>query len=381
MSYFQPEFHAIMTSGGKDMTNIMKKLKDLSSLNLFFWSVLWLMLILTVGTIDQKNIGLFESQEKYFTSLFFTYRGIPVPSGGLVILLMTVGLISQLVFRTKMKNKKSLGITLTHFGAVLLLAGAFITNLTALEGSMVIPEGSTLSYMEDYKNLDFVLREEPSDKTAFLIGTKKINLDETYKLDGANLRFSQNYVNCELSPRQNAGPEYRGMASQFGFREKPKAADNTACIEFSIIKDGVKSVYAIYQFMPKEQTVVIGDKTYVAEIRHHRIPLPFSVKLIDFEKKFHQDTMISRSFKSEVYVIDGSLETRHLIEMNAPLRYKGYTFYQSSFSENAQGEITELSVVKNAGQIFPYISSIIICLGLLLHLLINSKKFFKTESL
>lgn len=369
-----------MTSGGKDMTNIMKKLKDLSSLNLFFWSVLWLMLVLTLGTIDQKNIGLFESQEKYFTSLFFTYKGIPVPSGGLVILIMSFGLISQLIFKTSFKKKKSLGITLTHLGAVLLLVGAFITNLTALEGSMVIPEGQTISYMQDYKNLDFVLRDVSTEKEHLLLPTKKIRLDQNYPLEGAQIRFTQNLVNCELSPRQNAGAEYKGMAAQFGFREIPKAAENTACTEFTIIKDGVKSVYAIYQFMPKEQSVSIGDKTYIAELRHHRMTLPFSIKLIDFEKKFHQGTMISRSFKSEVFVIDGTIETRHLIEMNAPLRYKGYTFYQSSFSENAQGEITELSVVKNAGQIFPYISSIIICLGLLLHLLINSKKFFKAES-
>jgi len=370
-----------MPTGGKDMTNIMKKLKSLSSLNLFFWSVLWLMLILTVGTIDQKNIGLFESQEKYFSSLFFSFKGIPVPSGGIVILIMSLGLLSQLIFKTNFKNKRSLGITLTHLGAVLLLSGAFITKFTAIEGSMVIPEGQTISFMQDYKKIDFILRDSADGKTVLSIEQKKILPEKNYSFNGSTIRFTQNLENCELVPRGGGDGKFKGMAAQFSFRKLPISAENTACTEFAVIEEENKAVYGIFQFMPKEQTLLIGGKKYIAELRHHRINLPFSLKLIDFEKKFHQGTMISRSFKSEVLVIEGMRETRHLIEMNSPLRYKGYTFYQSSFSENANGEITELSVVKNAGQIFPYISSIIICIGLLVHLLINSKKFFKVSEL
>lgn len=361
------------------MINIMKKLKSLSSLNLFFWSVLWLMLILTVGTIDQKNIGLFESQERYFSSLFFSYKGIPIPSGGMAILILSLGLVSQLFFRTNFKKKRSLGIILTHLGAILLLSGAFITKFAAIEGSMIIPEGQTISYMDDYKNIDFILRAPEEDKASLSIGTKKIGREKTYSFNGARIQFIQNLENCELLPRTTANPDFKGMAAQFGFRELPKAAENTACTEFAVTEKEKKYVYGIFQYMPKEQTILLGGKKYIAELRHHRIELPFSLKLINFEKKFHQGTMISRSFKSEVMVIDDKRETRHVIEMNSPLRYKGYTFYQSSFSENANGEITELSVVKNAGQIFPYLSSIIICIGLLVHLLINSRKFFKVS--
>ena len=63
--------------------------------------------------------------------------------------------------------------------------------------------------------------------------------------------------------------------------------------------------------------------------------------------------------------------------MNEPLRYKGYTFFQSSFIEGPEGETTVLAVVKNYGRLFPYISSIIMCIGLLFHLSLKLPELFK----
>jgi len=341
------------------MIRITKKLRTLSSLNLFFWSTLWLIVVLTIGTIEQKDIGLFESQKTYFTSLFFFVKGIPLPSGGSVILVMTLGLLSQLVFRTNYKSKRTLGITITHMGALLLLSGAMITRFYGEEGSVVIPEGSVVNYMQDYKAQDFVLKDEQNGRDLLVLSAEKIALNQIYPVSGLTIKFLKNIENCV----QTTNPD-----------------EKIRCAEMEIKSDKESGRFMISQDSAEAQLIKLSGKSFSAEIRHHRIPLPFSVKLLDFEKKFHQGTMLSKSFKSEVQVIDGPLVTRHLIEMNSPLRYKGYTFYQSSFSENAQGEITELSVVKNAAQWFPYISSIIICIGLLLHLLINSKKFFKAHS-
>jgi len=336
------------------MIRITKKLRTLSSLNLFFWSTLWLMVVLTIGTIEQKYIGLFESQKTYFTSLFFFYKGLPLPSGGSVILIMSLGLLSQLIFRTNYKSKRTLGITITHTGAILLLSGAMITRFFGEEGSVVIPEGSIVNYMQDYKTQDFVLKNEQNGQDIMILTADTISLKKDYLLSGLSLKFLKNIPNCI----QTSNPD-----------------EKIRCIEIDIRSEKESGHFNISQDSTEAQVIKLDGKTYSAEIRPHRIPLPFSIKLLDFEKKFHQGTMLSKSFKSEVQVIDGSLISRHLIEMNSPLRYKGYTFYQSSFSENAQGEITELSVVKNAAQWFPYLSSIIICIGLLLHLLINSKKF------
>ena len=74
--------------------------------------------------------------------------------------------------------------------------------------------------------------------------------------------------------------------------------------------------------------------------------------------------------------LDFDLETKPdkeevLIKMNEPLRHNGYTFYQSSFFEGEFSDISVFAVVENYGRLFPYISSIIMCIGILLHLILK----------
>ena len=63
--------------------------------------------------------------------------------------------------------------------------------------------------------------------------------------------------------------------------------------------------------------------------------------------------------------------------MNEPLRHKGYTFFQASFIDDTEIETTVLATVKNYGRLFPYISSIIMSVGLLIHLLVMMPKMVK----
>ena len=65
--------------------------------------------------------------------------------------------------------------------------------------------------------------------------------------------------------------------------------------------------------------------------------------------------------------------------MNEPLRYKGYTFFQSSYIEKPEGETSVFAVVKNYGRLFPYISSIVMCFGLLFHLTLKLPALFKKQ--
>ena len=56
--------------------------------------------------------------------------------------------------------------------------------------------------------------------------------------------------------------------------------------------------------------------------------------------------------------------------MNRPLRYRGYTFYQSSYAEDGRGgESSTFSVVRNSGRWLPYVASALLFLGLAGHFL------------
>jgi len=59
------------------------------------------------------------------------------------------------------------------------------------------------------------------------------------------------------------------------------------------------------------------------------------------------------------------------IEMNQPLRYRGYTLYQSAFIDTPEKEMTVLAVSRDDGQFIPYLGTLIMGLGLLLHLFIR----------
>ena len=78
-----------------------------------------------------------------------------------------------------------------------------------------------------------------------------------------------------------------------------------------------------------------------------------------------------KSFSSDINLIENMIPRHVLIKMNEPLRHRGYTFYQASFLEGELSDISVLAVVKNYGRLFPYISSIIMCIGILMHLILR----------
>lgn len=61
-------------------------------------------------------------------------------------------------------------------------------------------------------------------------------------------------------------------------------------------------------------------------------PLGFSLRCDDFEVSFYGASEMPKDYSSTLTVIDGGREVlRKVIEVNDPLKYKGITFYQSSY--------------------------------------------------
>ena len=81
-----------------------------SSPKIFSYSLIWLIVLVFFGTIAQKDIGLYASQVKYFSSyLFLIFGFIPVPGGRLILLIMTVNLGFSL-FKKNLWKVKKIGI-------------------------------------------------------------------------------------------------------------------------------------------------------------------------------------------------------------------------------------------------------------------------------
>ena len=359
-------------------------IKRVSHPKIFVYTVIWLMVLTVLGTLAQRNIGLYASQQKYFSS-YIIWLGdtIPAPGGRITMIIILVNLASMLFKHNIWKLKKA-GIIIVHLGAVLLFIGAGVTAIFSSEGNMVIDEGAQSNYVDDYHSMELAI-----------VNTSKANLDEYTVFDQPLLingnrlshesldfviEIMEYYNNCKVQRRtEPADIRYKGMMKNFDLVElnlEKENVQNRSGIIYQIensdsTNDGV---YGLILGQSVTQTATINNQNFEFLFRKKRTYLPFSIELLDFKKVLHAGTGIAKSYSSEINLIENGIPRRVLIQMNEPLRHRGYTFFQSSFIEAPEGEATVLAAVKNYGRLFPYISSIIMAVGLLLHLFINLPK-------
>lgn len=165
------------------------------------------------------------------------------------------------------------------------------------------------------------------------------------------------------------------MAAFMALTPKPVDKQPEANLSgFSFTLEGLggdqDGLYIAFEAMPKPIIVEKDGREYKLIYGKAQRQLPFALKLVDFKKENYPGMSMAKGYSSAIEVIDGAVRWNALIEMNAPLRYKGYTFFQSSFDQNEQGEATVLTVVENKGRLFPYIGTFVVALGLLLHIFI-----------
>ncbi len=99
---------------------------------------------------------------------------------------------------------------------------------------------------------------------------------------------------------------------------------------------------------------------------YERLPLDFSLKLIDFRRGLNPGRMGDASFASSVQLVDKAREVDepHEISMNEPLVYGRYTFYQAGFDQLDDGrEVSRLTVAYDPGRTLKYLGSLMICAG------------------
>ena len=96
------------------------------------------------------------------------------------------------------------------------------------------------------------------------------------------------------------------------------------------------------------------------------IELPFHIKLKDFRVDFYKPGYV-RDYISDVQVIkDGSVVAEKSIEVNHPLHFGGYHFYQSAFDAR-EHKYTVLSVVSDTGLNLVYAGYLVLGIGVFWH--------------
>jgi cytochrome c biogenesis protein ResB len=122
------------------------------------------------------------------------------------------------------------------------------------------------------------------------------------------------------------------------------------------------------------QQFIHEGRTYQLAMRNRRQYLPYSMTLKKFSHDVYEGTTIPKNFSSLVHLSNPAKgESRDvLIYMNQPLRYEGKAFYQASFGKN--DTLSILQVVENPGWLLPYISCVLVGLGLMIHFGISLRR-------
>jgi hypothetical protein len=325
------------------------------------------MVLVTIGTLAQRSIGLFQAQEKYFSAFFFWIGPIPLPAGYTTMGVVAIGLVCHLIFTAHWKRKKA-GILITHLGAIMLLFGGFLTAVASKEGNLVVREGETGSYMADHHDTELAVIEPTQGEFDRITTFHQDVLESESQLVSNALPFAikiKQFCANTLVSRNSASDEIfcRPLNSE------SNRNISGVLLEIQDEKAGEKQLIRIFENQRAMAKLTFMGKPYYLHLRAHRTYLPFQIHLIDFIKEVHPGTQTPRAFRSVVELIDGPLRQRSVIKMNHPLRHKNYTLYQSSYMEGPV-ETSVLSVVYNVGRLWPYISSIVMSIGLLVHMLI-----------
>ena len=363
--------------------------KIISNPKIFVYTVLWLMVLVFFGTIAQKDIGLYASQMKYFSTYYFIlFDYIPLPGGRLTLIIMTVNLASSL-FKKNLWKMKKVGVIILHIGGLLLLVGGGVTAQFSSEGNMVINEGENVDFVDDYHRMELCLVNiSLEDSLEYIVFDDEL-LSEgqiiNYERLGVKIEIISRIENTRIQNRVTLGDSiYKGFLKDFVLLPKEPDKENTQNRPSIIFRvrgsdNNSDGIYGLFLGQRDLDIFDFKENQYFTEFRRERSYLPFSIELLDFKKVLHPGTNVAKSFSSEINLIESKVPRRVLIQMNEPLRHQGYTFFQASFIEELDGEATVLAVVKNYGRLFPYISSIIMSIGLLVHLMVNLPKMIKKK--
>ncbi len=360
----------------------------LSSLQITVIGLLLLFILTFWGTVAQVENGLYASQERFFSSFYFLAMGwIPFPGAQLVLWVLFVNLFCAFFTRVTYDWKNS-GLIITHFGLVLFLIAAFVTLHSSHESHLTLREGQASNVSIAYSDWEIAVWQDTQDnRTVSAVDVIKFHPGRNLNFENLQLNFliKDYYKNARAFSAPFAGIKEKYLnASKLNVLQ-PKAVEkeperNTPGIILQLVSAPDQPLVLLYGAEEEPTQIAVDGKTFYISLRFKRFPLPITVNLIDFMMNKHPGTEVASSYQSKVEIQHDDVHRETVISMNEPLRFKDYTFYQSSYQiDNAGRETSTLAVVKNAGRLLPYIATFVTFFGLALHFLLAAFNFQRAK--
>jgi hypothetical protein len=402
-----------------------RALRALASLQLTVVLFALSMVLVFFGTMAQIDKGIWTVVDQYFRSwfvwvpfqlivefgkTFFTVDqsatlpgSFPLPGGWLLGGVMLVNLLAAHLTRFKLAWRRA-GIITIHAGVILLMVGELVTGLYAIESRMVLQVGEKSSFLDHSRKVELAFVEQGDGATSRTVTVPQSMLVPGSRVTHPDLPLDVEVIefkkNSKLIPVVG-GDDSDCVVSVDGVRMKVTPADenpgvgvssegeDAAVTRVRLLKKGTDEVVAERQislwqyrnffqryFLSAPILIGAGEKTYEVQLRNERILKPYTIELLNFEHKQHAGTSMPKDFASTVRLVDGEtgeVRDSFRIWMNHPLRHGGETFYQQAVTYGDTG--TVLQVVNNRGWLLPYVSCVVVTLGMLIHFGMNLAKF------
>lgn len=364
-----------------------KKVLDFfGSLHLTVWLLTLSIFLIFFGTLAQVDQGVWTVVKDYFRSfvvwvdfqIFFPRDRLvpgsfPFPGGWTLGGLLLINLVVAHLQRFNL-SKQKIGLTVIHAGLILLLVGEGLTGIFAKESHMSIDEGSSSNYSEDIRHPELAFVESADAETDLVtvipdsrLRSGQLISDPRLPVDIKVDRYFKNSV-MEPNPDGQPGFQARQVPEVSGTASAEGGIDMPSVLVTLYKKDSTEEIGAFTTsvWFRSSHQLELDGKNYAMSLRFARDYKPYSLYLKEFRFDRYPGTEIPKNFESNVRIMDpeNNVERDVRIWMNNPLRYRGETYYQASYKPDETG--TVLQVVNNPSWLIPYISCVVVTLGLLL---------------
>jgi hypothetical protein len=376
---------------------LKRLLKPLASLRLTVLLLAMAMVLIFAGTLAQRDTGIWQVQKQLFHNgvcwialrniLFVNVPGsFPFIGGYTLIGLLLLNLLAAHAVRFKLSWKRS-GIILIHAGLILLLLGELFTANFAKEGQIELADGESVNYAQDIRKVELaVIDVTPSDyNDVTVVPVSMLHPGNTVhdRHLPFDIRIDSYFINSRLmgpfepatgkTMNLTAGPSPVRVLETPTFTGAGNQAEkvDAASASITLLSNGNPiGAFVLSQWSDQPQQFTFNGRNYRVELRFRRDYKPYTIHLIHFAHDRFVGTELDKNFSSRVRLIDPSrgVDREALIWMNHPLRYRGETFYQQSFSElPGSAPTTTLQVVYNRGYWVPYAAVAIAAMGMIIH--------------
>ncbi len=300
------------------------------------------------------------------------------------------------------------GNVLLHLGVALLMVGQFAFGDRQLEQRLSLVEGQSsntlvnldlieLAFIEDVGGRDQVIAI-PGSRLKSASRSEAVISDPALPVDVRVLAF---YENSSLKDVTDDNLADRGVGLDVRAVETTKSGGTDSDMNLAsayvelLDKESGESLgkHLVSQLISDREmlmpdvnskdfydTVAVDETTYQFGLKFHREVKPYWIQLEDVRRVNYSGTDTPRDYSSFIRIVDVETgeDRKERVWMNNPLRYRGETFYQSSYTPLPGGkEMTGIQVVQNSGWLIPYVACSITGLGMLAHFMGTLTRFLR----